>query len=313
MPGPGGSGGGGGRGGSFGGGGGHSGGGHGGSHGGGGFHGGPHPGGHPGGFHSGWYVHPRWRGAGGCCGGLAVLPILVLVIVFAVIYNLIPDTMTTVDYYDEEVFQDYADQQYSAVFGDSDCYEDNILLVFLAEEDHYSFCYIAWVGDHVDRSIAAMMDDDDVLGNAMYSCINDTNYKYSLDSDLAAVVDALTEAVSTLDLEGCLSCGTSHTDRDVQLVDHTQLSLTAATVEDALTSFYEATGIPIAIVVEDMADVFDTQTERGKSGNDLSIVAVLAVVALIVVAVYVLRKRKYEGDTQQEKNRDYGKFDDQYK
>lgn len=120
----------------------------GGSRGGGGFRGGSHGGGYHG---------------GGCFGGLAglvMLPIILIVCAIAIILSSFGTAILVfkgdgrVVAYDENAFQDYANAQYSAEFGGSTAYEDNLLLVFLADgEEFYDYYYIAFVGDHIDTKI----------------------------------------------------------------------------------------------------------------------------------------------------------------
>ena len=217
--------------------------------------------------------------------------------------------------YDEGVFQDFADEQYAAQFGDSSCYEDNLLIVFLVDEGCYSYSYIAWVGDHVATGINKMLGNNDTeLGQAMSSCINETNYKYSLDSNLAAVMTTMAGKIEQLGLESSLICGTVHGAVDTRLVNRTDLPMTQSTVDGALEAFAEATGIPTVIVVEDMKDVFGTSAVTMPSGSSVPFVAVVALVILIAVVVVLIYRRKNSGEdsADEERNKKYRQFDDQY-
>ena len=159
--------------------------------------------------------------------------------------------------YDEETLQDYADEQYAAEFGNSTAYEDNLLLVFLTAEDYYDFYYIAWVGDHVVTDINYMFGNEETeLGQALGSNINETSYKYSLDSDLARVVDAMTQEIAAKGLNTSFECEENHVQVESHLTNKTEIPMTEETVNEALKKFTEMTGIPAVIVVEDIEDVF---------------------------------------------------------
>ena len=288
MPGPGG--------GSHGGGGSRGGGGFGGSHGGGGFggprggggfggphgggfggpHGGPHMGGfsgpHMGGF--GWRRRPpRYYGGGGCLSGLLsmfLVPIvLILFIVMFVFYscgsnvtrepeNNVENNVESISVdYDEETFQDFANEMYEDEFGKSTAYEDNLLIVVLTDEDYYDYYYIAWVGDHIATDINYMFGDNDTeLGEAMSDSINATSYKYSLDSNLAQVIETMEQKITALGLTSSFKCEENHAQVESHLTNKTNIDMTEQTVNDALENFTETTGIPIVIVVEDVDDVF---------------------------------------------------------
>ena len=138
-------------------------------------------------------------------------PIVLIFMVIMLIFGSVGTAFVNVSeggvvFYDEEAFQDYADSQYAAEFADT-AYEDNILLVVLTDESNSNYCYIAWVGDHIDTDINYMFGSDGTeLGSAMNMCINNANYKYSLDSNLAQVVGRMQRHVTDLGLESAFTC-----------------------------------------------------------------------------------------------------------
>ena len=160
--------------------------------------------------------------------------------------------------YDENTFQDYADEQYKKEFGSSSAYEDNILLVVLTEdENYYDYYYIAWVGDHIVTDINYLFGDNDTeLGEAMADSINENSYKYSLDSNLAQVVESMENEIVSMGLTSSFSCSENHAQVESHLTNHTNIDMTEDTVNTALQSFTDATGIPIVIVVEEISEVF---------------------------------------------------------
>lgn len=270
----------------------------------GGSRGGGFGGGHrPGGFHygtgmhmGGWHRRTRYVGGGGCLSA-TVSSVFAILIVIVVLFGFISSTVTEIAQggsvtYDENKFQDYADAQYADIFGDTRAYEDNLLIVVLVDENYSDYYYIAWVGDHIVTDINWMMGGNDTeLGWAMADSINSRSYKYSLDSNLAAVMDIMTRHVQELGLESSVTCNDSHPVMTADLINHTELPLTEATVEDALERFATATGIPAAIVVEDMEDVFG----KGFSGISLvTLVLVAVVVIIVIVSISKSRRRASE-------------------
>lgn len=308
MPGPGGGsrGGGGGRGGSFGGGG--FGGGGRGSFGGGGFggghrggFGGPHFGGRPP-FHHHHHWGPRYHGGAGCLGALLTPVFVIMFAVFLIFYSLlslIPTSNTSSStnvIYDENTFQDYAEVQYLAEFGSSTAYEDNILIVFLAEEEnYYDFYYIAFMGDDIVDPIYNMFGNNQTdLGIAMNANISASSYKYSLDKNLAQVILQMEKEISALNLESSFSCKEDHVQVRSHITNKTDIPLTEETVNSALESFTNTTGIPIVIVVENMEEVFPV-----KSSSDSIIILVIAIVIIVIAVVAIIRsarKKKKEDD-----------------
>lgn len=314
MPGPGGGGrsGGGGRGGSFGGGsrgGGFSGGGR------GGFSGGHH---HGGGFHvhmGGWRPRRRYYGGSGCMVNVFGMVVAVIFVIFFLISALFGNVgVSYVDSsggtYDENKLQDYADGQYKQFFDDA-AYEDNLLLLFVADEGCEDFYYIAWVGDHIHSDINAMLGDNDTeLGQAMLSSIGEY-YEYSLDSDLARVISTMQTQIMDLQLESSFTCGEKRVPA-MGLVNRTDLPLTADTVEDALAAFVDATGISTIVVVADMEDVFGSSVSASSSGISVAGIALIVAVVVIIVVVMVNRVRNKDDGLDDDQTGHYSDVDDQY-
>ena len=271
--------------------------------GGGGFSGGGRPGGfgghhhhHHHGFGFGFWPRRRYYGyGGGCLGGLVSMmlaPIIVIMIAAIMLFATLGNAITAISEggvveYNEEKLQDYADKSYAEIYGTSTAYEDNILIVFVADEDYYDYAYIAWVGDHINQSINYMFGNNGTeLGRAMTQNINESNYKYSLDSNLAFVVNAMKDKVAAYSSR--FSCKEDHNQVDPKFINNTSLPMTGTTVAEALTSFEDSTGITLSIVVEDAEDVFGRQTAK-------YVITVLIAVFFIAVAIYLIFKNKNRG------------------
>ncbi len=208
--------------------------------------------------------------------------------------------------YREERMQDYADEQYAQVFAGSRAYEDNILLVMLVDEEYYEYQFIAWVGDHVDDNINLLFgNNSSELGRVLNSNIG-TNYKYSLDKNMAIAVGQMEQRIEAMALDSSFNCEETRTEAESRMYNYTQLSLTASTVDTALASFTDSTGIPIAIVVEYSENVFGRQIAAQ------SIITMLIAVALIVVAVVMIVKRYKRSKRNQNNGGDNNNYNNSY-
>lgn len=290
--------------------------------GGGGFRGGGGFGGgfHGGGFHHHHYHRPFWGWGyhrpyygGGCLGGLLGMffgPIVLIFMVFMLVFGSVGTAFVNVSeggvvFYDEEAFQDYADSQYAAEFGNT-AYEDNILLVVLTDESNSNYCYIAWVGDHIATDINYMFGSDGTeLGSAMNMCINNANYKYSLDSNLAQVVGRMQRHVTDLGLESAFTC--DETRQSVShLTNRSNLAMTEDTVNTALESFTQATGIPMVIVVDEMQDVFGKTMPKSSVG--ILVIAALLLGLAIFLIVKAIKRKKQDPDDRNNRQNDYDRY-----
>ena len=319
MPGPGG----GSRGGGFGGGsrgggfGGGSHGGFGGGFGGGGFHGGHHGPHHHHGWHGGWHYggwgHRHYYGGGGCLGGLLgffMLPIIMLLVSGVFLFSFIGSSFGSVAnggrvVYDEAAFQQYANVEYAKAFGDSSAYEDNLLLVFLTNDEANGFYTIAWIGDNVNTRISNMFGDETTeYGYAVLGNISGEYYAYSLDTGIAGVMENMTDKVSRLGLESSFKKASDRSKMtEPALVNYTTLALTEDTVEDALDGFTAATGIPVVVVVENMETVFGkTVSGTDWTGVLISLVFVAVALLFIVKGVKELKSNKKDGNNNNGNN-----------
>lgn len=280
MPGPGGGGHGGGFGGGFGGGGGFR----------GGFGGGHRP------PRRGFFFMPFW--GGGCLGALFT-PIICMVLAIVMMIGVIGGGLTTLFrggnvVYSENKMQDYASRQYATIYDPSSAtYEDNVLVVFLTNEDGQSYYSIGWVGDNLKSQVSDLFGNEyTALGSAMQSSINTSSYRYSLGSNLAQVTEKMETSVRNQNLDTVYRAkkAESHEAGKVYNRSNSDIQFNAETVDAALKNFTDSTDISMSIVVADAKDVF------GKSLNSAAILAMLLCIVLIVYAVvaivrYVKRRR----------------------
>ena len=285
MPGPGGGGHGGGFGGGFGGGGGFR----------GGFGGGHRP------PRRGFFFMPFW--GGGCLGTLLASALCVF-FAFFLILGLIGGGLTTLFrggnvVYNENKMQDYANRQYATIYDPSSAtYEDNILIVFLTNEDGQSYYCIGGVGDNLKSQVSNLFGNENTaLGYAMQSSVTTSDYRYSLGSNLAQMTEMMETSVKNQNLETVyrVQKAESHEAGKVYNRSNSDIQFNAETVDAALKSFTESTDISMSIVVADAKDVF------GKSLNAAAILALLVCIALIVYAVvaivrYVKRREEKRDD-----------------
>ncbi len=284
-------------------------------------YGGPRPGGY-GGFRPGGYGGPRpggyrapRRSSGGGCLTAILTPIILAMFIIMLMFNVVEAVISPwsnndgyndsayVDgvQYDEAKFQTYANDRYQEEFGKSNAYEDNLLIVFLTNKEADGYYTIAWVGDNIKTEISNMFGDETTaFGSAMLSSINDSYYAYSLDSNLAAMMEIMTKEVKMLNL-GSSFKNESGNNAAVKshITNHTDFDITDETVDAALRKFTDETGIPAVIVVDSMEDVFGVRGEKKGGISITALLMLLAAIVLIVVVIYFIKsakKRRQEED-----------------
>ena len=312
MPGPGG--------GSRGGGGGFSGGGRGGFSGGGfsggsrggGFGGGPRPGGfggpphhhhHHHGPHFGWgwgHRHYHIGGGGGCLGPAVGMIFVAVFLMFMLIYMLMPAESTDNfgKEYNEAAFQAAADEKYAEYFASGATYEDNLLLYVLVEEECEQIYFIAWVGDNIEYEINNLFGgNNSALGRSIGNNVAQY-YAYSLDSNLAAVINDMEARIAQMGLDSSFKKSTTPASpSESKLVDLTGAGvpdLTASTVNDALASFTETTGIRTVLCVDNIDNVFSSSSSGG--ATVFLVIGIGVLVAVIAFTSYSNNKNRKKKD-----------------
>lgn len=243
------------------------------------------------------YIRPRYHG--GCLSnviGLVIFPIFLVMFLFLTIFSFTSNSFYEVlngGYieYDENKFQDYANQMYKNEFGNSSSYEDNILLLFLADTKNYdNYYYIAFVGDHIKSEINYMLGNENtILGQALDSSININSYKYSLDSNIADAVTIVKNSISDLNLDTSFNCEEEHLSVTSHLTNKTTMDLTNETINNSLEDFTNKTGIPIVVVVEDIENVFP---KKLSFTSILTIIISIVLIAFIIYSFYKKNKNK---------------------
>lgn len=260
----------------------------GGSFGGGPMHHGPHH------HHHGpiFFFGPRrhyYGGGGGGCGGVIVA--LVILGVFALAFlGMLIDSLTVGSdpngdiIYNETVFQTYAGGEYNNAFRGTEDYENNILLVYTVYEGYDGFECIAWVGNNVPTSIDEMM-----TGSSISSGISDY-YEFQLSKGIAMSIDKLTDRAP--------ASSASVDTRFSKLTNYSSLEMNKETVNKALVAFAEKTGINIAVVVVDGADVFG----RSQSNSDDMGFAIFGLLFIVAIIIIIIASSRSKGKNNKEKN-----------
>lgn len=278
-------------------GGGFSGGSHGGSFGGGsrggGFHGGPA---HHGPHHHGPHHHhhgpiffgPRFYGhrhvgGGGCfpfAGAAFVAFVLIIFVVFSIIFAIGEPSYNDPNsdiIYNEREFQMYANKQYARAFGDTESYEENILIIFTVYEGYDGYECIPWGGDLVDDDVSILFGDyfEGRVRNAIPNY-----YEFALTTSLRKIINEMASAVAPI----VESPADDFDTRFSVLYNDSALDINVDIVNPALQDFAKKTGYNIAIVVEDGVEVFGRQ-----ENNSDKIVLIIAIIILALVAIFAIK------------------------
>ncbi len=257
----------------------------------------------------GFGFRPRFFGygyGGGCLGGLAaliLLPVVLILFVGILLVNLIGGGISeiaaggTVGYSEREL-QAYADRCYAEIYGQTGAaYESNALIVFLVNDDKDGYDCIAWVGNATaDAAYNLFGDEYSEFGRLMLGSV-DGYYAYSLDRDLATVVDTLRVRISEVSPDGALKAGAPMSDGPSEVYNRAKgYAFTPSSLAPALAAFTEETGLPLSVVIADGEAAFG----RSLSAGTILLLILLsaAIILLIVFLIRSSRRKKRERDAE---------------
>lgn len=267
------------------------------------------------------FHRPRFFGGFGFGGGGCLSGILGIVVFGMILLILIPTlfitsigslfgscSFSTEDeiIYDEAEFQTYANKAYSVAFENTDCYEENILIVFTTYEGYDGYECIAWCGDDLDVELKEMFGNEyTAFGTTVLSTVS-SYYEFSISSNLSDVAKKMANKVSAVTGEPSGEVNTEFS----KLYNHSALAINETTVNKGLVEFTQKTGINIAIVVDEGADIFGVEEkEDGKTA-----LIIFAILVIVIVAIVVITKKNKSGsnggNTQKtDSNAGQGKYD----
>ena len=240
---------------------------------------------------------------GGCLGGLLgmfIAPIILLMLVVMMLVTSLGSAFGNVFsggkiLYDEPEMQDYANLQYAKEFSNSSAYEDNILLIFLTDEEAEGYYTIAWVGYNISNDITEMFGNEYTeYGRQMLANVPDY-HKNSLSKNLATVVDNMRIAIERKNLSSSFVSASDQSEMTAShLTNLSRLEMSDETVNRALRDFTEATDIPIVIVVDNVESVFD------KSIGFADILTVIVALGIGGYAIYLIVKAVKQNKAKKE-------------
>ena len=223
--------------------------------------------------------------------GMMIAPIIIILIVISLLSSIFGSISSSISnvasggqiLYDNPKMEDYADACYREEFNKAVGYEDNILLVFLVDEERTGYYTIAWVGDNIDNNIYDMFGNEYTeYGQEMKESIN-KYYENSLSKNLASLVDGMADRIVNLSLSSSFEHKSqSPGEYKSHVTNRSDLALNDETVNRSLEEFTEDTGIPIVIVVDNIENVFT------KTINTADIMTIILALVILAVAIYFI-------------------------
>lgn len=245
-------------------------------------------------YHYGPTIHgPRWHrthhGGPGCFGGamglFVVLILFISLFISAFVGTLFGDDNGGVGN-EEQVFQQYANEQYQLAFSDTKDYEGNILLVFLTYQGYEGYDCIAWGGNNIDP------ETDELFGSYFRRVVSGSipdYYEFSMTKNLRTIVYGMTNAAPQK------AMSTPADTRFSIIRNNTSLVIDTGVVNEELYKFTEKTGYPIAIVIEDGTNVFGDGSEALADFGSTFFIVTLVLIMVVLLIIAIIKNTKKDG------------------
>lgn len=202
--------------------------------------------------------------------------VIAFAIIFAIILIMAIATADDDIGYEEQRFQEYADEQYYAAFSDTDNYEENILIVFTVFEGYNGYDCITWGGNYIDNQTETL------FGSYFQSTVRDSipdYYENAMTKSLRQIVDSMTK------LAPDNASGQEVDTQYSKLYNYSSLEIDKTIVNNSLQEFTKKTGYPIAIVIANGEEVFgDEEDDSGEV-----IIAIIVIVMITIIAIIIIK------------------------
>ncbi len=215
---------------------------------------------------------------------IAVVLILFIVVLFAA-------GIEEIDREEGELLQ-YGTEQYSEIFGSSSAPDDNILFVFLLDDEEFGYSSsMGIVGDNVNGYIHIMFEEYEDYYDLVEDLLDNTSADYFSEC-YAEVIDDMTDSIMA---HGFYSSFDAPSDRSnlvpSGIINKTKLDLNDGYIAAALNRFTEETEIPCTLLIEYEQNVYsDVETTLDNIGIALVILLMFLGPATIIVAIITFLK-----------------------
>ena len=256
----------------------------------------------------GFFWGPSYYGGGGCFSGILgiiMIPIILLFMLGTLFFGTVSQAFTNVINggsveYDEAVIQEYGAQKYDEAFSDSENYEENILIVFLTNEECDGYYVYACVGNDLAKSTRDLFGDENtVFGRTVLTNINEEYYANSLSVNLSDVMTSMASRVNTATEADERPTGSAPVTR---VFNDSSVTLNNETVEKGLKKFTDETGIGSAVAVANMEDVFGKQIRI----NDILVLLFTVAIVVAIVLIVIKKYKESKDDNGDEEQSKYG-------
>ena len=183
--------------------------------------------------------------------------------------------------YDDDKMEEYLETTYIDEFGTSAESEDNILFVFLYDDEiYYNYDYSFYVGDDISTDLFHYIDS--FSSSIVDRHFEVDNYEEEIEANLCRDINDMSNELRFLGNDN-LICDHVHDGYNIELNNKSSYELDKSNIEASLSNFSNTTGVSITLVLDTRENVFGKSVEV-----DIFALLVLGFIFSVFIIIIVL-------------------------
>ena len=236
--------------------------------------------------------------------GIALFPVLLCIFAVVIFAVYLSPTIKMIKgdrpiVYNEQVASYYTESNYNDIYGTSSARNDNLLIVFLANEDCDQFYCFPMAGENIRKDVASVFSGkESAFGKALLEKIDlDRGYEYTLNDDLIYIIGKAEEKISSLNIASPFKNPSDRTNVvESHVVNNTTIELSSS-LDMALKDFTEETGIAITVIVDKAETVLGLKSPTSNI-LFLTVVGGTAIFFVVKAIIKIVRRVRFEKNPQ---------------
>ncbi len=218
--------------------------------------------------------------------GIVLFPLLLTIFATVIFFIYLSPTVQTIKdggktVYSDQVADFYRTDTYNDIFGDSSAKEDNLLIVYLVNDEGNQFYCMSKLGSNVSGSVTKLFGNEESEFGKIVKSSMDEEFKDTFGSSLCAIVDGMGDKIQGLKLSSSFKTESDKSAlAESKLINKSSLNVSEIDINASLAAFTEDTEIPAVIVIDEIETVFGKRMPIG----DIALLSILLIVAIISIA-----------------------------
>ena len=235
--------------------------------------------------------------------GIVLFPLLLTIFATVIFFVYLSPTVQTIKdggktNYSDQVADFYRTEAYEDVFENSSAKEDNLLIVYLVNDDGNMFYCMSKLGNNVKENVTKLFGNKDSSFGKVVTDSMDKEFKNTIGSNLSDIIDGMNGEIKKLGLSTPFKESSDKSAlAESKLVNKSSLDVSENEVNASLKAFTDETGIPAVVIIDKIDTVFQKKMPVGDIAL-LVILVIVAVISIVSTTKKVITRIRFEKNPQ---------------